>query len=62
MEHLILTCNRCNKKFNHNDQKRLSNWKPEYYKGITRIPMNFSIPCEFCGMFDAHYVFEKDNI
>jgi len=60
-ENLILTCNRCNKKFDHNDKARLGDWQPEYYKGIIRIPMNFSIPCPFCGMFDSHYVFEKDN-
>jgi len=64
MEGLKLTCNRsqCNMKFIHNDKTRLGNWVPEYYKGVTRIPMNFSIPCPYCGMFDSHYVFEKNNL
>ena len=61
MVKLILNCNRCDKEFEHSNKLRLCNWEPNYHRGIDRIPMNFSIPCPYCGMFDSHYVFEKNN-
>lgn len=51
-----LNCNRCQKSF----ATPLDGTASEYFRGVARVE-NPSMRCPHCGMFDAHYIYQRDN-
>ena len=54
----VLTCNRCDKKFSAQREHIASEY--EKRTGIARIIQGLE-HCEFCGMYDSHWIYQKDN-